>query len=83
MTRQEIKMMMINSINDALETELEERNIIDERINEDVIHDYLWNRDFGIQLINDYIEEHEEDIIEAYLDEIFEEIDTEDLDMPW
>lgn len=81
MTRIEIKLEMLKHINDALEAEFKESKIL-EAIDKDTIYDYLWTKDFGMQLIEEYIEEYKNEIIEAYLDEIFDEIETSDLTHP-
>lgn len=78
MTREAIKNFMLHKINNCLEEEL--RTNIEDYIDEEIVEEYLWNKDYGINLIHDYIENNADDIIEEYLDDIYDEIEYSDLD---
>lgn len=82
MKRNEIKNLMLERISETLEAEFEEHSIED-RITPDHINDFLWNKDFGMGLVEDYIDNHEDDLIEAYLEEIYNDLDSDDLTTPW
>lgn len=82
MTRQEIKNKMIRRINAEIEAEI---NSIDigELVDDSTITDFLCDHDFGMEIAYAYIENHTEEILYGYLQEIYDEIDETDLEAPW
>lgn len=78
MTKQQIKEMMIDIINETLQNRGSE---VLEEINEEKVREFMWSKDFGEEIANDYIEYY--DIVNDYLEEIYEEITIDDLSSPF
>ena len=82
MNRREIKQAMIERINVTLEAYVDDLNL-EELVDEDILHDFLWEKDFGRELVENYVDEHTEELVAEFLEDIFEEIDTDDLGCPF
>lgn len=78
MTKAQIKAMMIQKIQETFDS-LRCENIED-MITEDDVYEYMWKHDFGQFLAEEKFNENREDLIEEYLDEIYDEIDVDDLE---
>lgn len=78
MTKAEIKTMMIEKIQETFDS-LKCENIED-MITEEDVYEYMWNHDFGQLLAEEKFNENREYLIEEYLDEIYDEIDVDDLE---
>lgn len=82
MTYKEIKNAMIQMINGTLEAYIEELDIED-LVNNDVLHDFMWEKDYGRSLAEAYVNEHVEELVQDFLEEMYREIDTDDLESPF
>ena len=82
MTKNEIRNYLITRISDTLTEAIEDKSI-EERITEDHINDFLWNHDFGMDIVDQYLDDHEDEMIEAYLESIYMDIDADDLESPF
>ena len=82
MTKTEIRNYIITRISDTLAETIEDKSI-EERITENHINDFLWNHDFGMDIVDQYLDDHEDEMIEAYLESIYMDIDSDDLDSPF
>lgn len=84
MTRNEIRNWMINRISETLENEFcDDEEIILKHIDEETLNDFMWGKDFGLELAEQYIEENITELADAYLETIYQDISTDDLDSPW
>ena len=81
MNNRSIKERMVKSIIATLEQEIATN--IENYITEDDVDAFMWNRDYGQELVEAYIEEYHEDLITDYLEMIYDEIDTNDLHSPF
>lgn len=82
MTKQEIRNYMIERINETLESEIEE-NPIENCITVDHINDFLWEKDFGMDIVEAWLDNRREEQIQELLQEIYNSIDEDDLDSPF
>ena len=73
---------MLKAIQDHLEARIDEMEV-ETLVDGDMIYDFMWEHDFGAEIINNYIEENSNEIAQGILEEIYEEIDSSDLECPW
>lgn len=82
MTYKEIRKAMVEMINSTLEAYIEELDVED-FVDNDVLHDFMWEKDFGKDLAEAYVNEHVEDLVQDFLEEMYRGIDTDDLSSPF
>lgn len=82
MTRAEIKDWMVAMINDSVDSILEDIDIIGE-IDTEEIYDFLWKKDFGKEIIEEAVEAEKDSFIEDYLENVYEEIKSFDIKLPF
>lgn len=80
MTREEIKKLMLKSINATLEEKVLD---IESLICIEDIDEFMWTKDFGEELVEEFLEENKAEFIGEYLEEIYSGIGTEDLKAPF
>lgn len=78
MTKQQIKETMIKIINETLQNRAIE--VLDD-IDEETVREFMWEHDFGESIADDYIDRY--DIVNDYLEEIYDEIKIDDLNAPF
>lgn len=79
MTKSEIRARMVKAINDSFEDYLENELDYESLIDEDVLHDFLWEKDFGREIYQDFIYDNATEIAKEFLEDIYNEIDETDL----
>lgn len=82
MTKEQIKNYMLERINETLQNELENLDIPD-LVDEEILHEFMWEHDFGYEIARNYIDNNTDTIVHDFLQDIYDSIDSFDLDMPW
>lgn len=80
MKKEEIRTYMLTQIACSLDEaikEAEERAA--EKIDDDDIYDFLWNKSFGLYIYDDYLEELEDNLKDELLEDIYESIDINEI----
>lgn len=81
MTKFTIKEKMIEMMSANIEAAITE--LVMDEIDDEAIYEFLWSKDYGQSIAEDYVLTNKEELIEQVLEEIYEDIDMEDFDAPW
>lgn len=80
MRRQEIRAKMLKRVQKTLDERLRETSIED-LIDDDDIEAFMWEVSYGENLVNEFLDEEMHDIKVNYLEDLFDEIDTSELEV--